>query len=81
MILLIVSCSPEEIIEDCGCVESQEIKVKKKVWTGGDWMEIEVWEKTSKWNNIEGCFTDKQTEYMVRNVSDYERWLVTCNNN
>ena len=81
MILLIVSCSPEEIIEDCGCVESQEIKVERRVWTGGDWMEVERWEKTNKWNNIQGCFTDEETQYMVRYVNDYQRWILNCYKN
>jgi hypothetical protein len=81
MILLIVSCSETEMINNCGCIESQQRYLDKKVWTGGAWMYYKEWQSTGENNNVDGCFTDKQTEYMVRNVSDYERWLVTCNNN
>ena len=81
MILLIVSCSsPEEIINDCGCIESQERYVDKKAWTGGAWLYYKEWQKTGQENKVEGCYTDKETEYMIRTVSDRERWLLTCKN-
>ena len=80
MILLIVSCSPEEIINDCGCIESQERYVDKKAWTGGAWLYYKEWQKTGQENKIEGCYTDKETEYMTREVGNNERWFVTCNN-
>jgi hypothetical protein len=80
MILLIVSCSQEEIINDCGCIENQERYVDRKIWTGGDWYYFKEWQKTGEKEKVEGCFTDKQAEYMTREVSSVERWFVTCNN-
>jgi hypothetical protein len=80
MILLIVSCSKEEELNNCGCVETQEMNVDKKIWTGGAWMYYKEWEKTDRQNNLDGCYTKKETDYMVTIVSERERWKVTCNN-
>jgi hypothetical protein len=80
MILLTVSCSQEEIINDCGCIENQERYVDRKVWTGGDWYYFKEWQKTGEKSKIEGCYTDKEAEYMIREVGYNERWFVTCDN-
>ena len=78
MIFIILSCSKEEEINDCGCIETQELLVNKKVWTGGAYLYTEEWQTTTNRNYIDGCYTTEESAYMVRQVSDRERWFITC---
>lgn len=78
MILLILSCSQEESINNCGCVEVQERNVTTNVWTGGAWMEQTKWTENGITNRIDGCFSPDELKYMTRQVDKYTRWYVTC---
>ena len=80
MILLILSCSENEEKGGCGCIESQERLIEVSVWTGGAWYDYEEWQESGNYNDIGGCFTIEETQYMTRQVSQRERWSVTCNN-
>jgi hypothetical protein len=80
IILIIFSCSIEDM-DKCLCFEVEEINVEKKVWTGGAWMYIKEWEDSGERKKVEGCYTDRQTQYMTRQVSYNQRWYVNCLNN
>ena len=80
MILLMISCSTEEEVNNCGCYQIEEIKIDKRVWTGGAYMYTTVWVESGESSFIEGCYTIDEASYMTRQVSDVERWILRCNN-
>lgn len=81
IILLILSCSKKEEQgdNDCGCIRTQEILVKDKFWTGGAFLEIDVWRTTGETRKVKGCYTDKEVEFMTDYNGSRERWLLNCN--
>ena len=80
MIFLTISCESEMQIP-CQCVEVQEVNVEVKAWTGGAWYYYYQWQETGKTQEIEGCYTDEEISYMVRQVGVNQRWFITCKNN
>ena len=80
IILITLSCSTEQdLINNCGCLETQQRKSEVRFWTGGAWMYEMRWNETGLVNSIEGCFTEQEAKYMTVQSSDTERWFVTCN--
>ena len=81
MILLMVSCSEEEVVViDCGCVEVQERLITTRSPYYPFWRTT-AWEESGVTNDLEECYTDEEISYMVREVGTRERWYITCSNN
>ena len=80
MIILMMSCESEMQIS-CECVEVQEVNREAKAWTGGAWYYYFQWEETGTTQSIEGCYTDEEISYMVRQVGANQRWFIKCKNN
>tara|TARA_R110000796_G_scaffold80412_1_gene178081 strand:- start:615 stop:881 length:267 start_codon:yes stop_codon:yes gene_type:complete len=80
MMILTMSCE-SEIQMSCECVEVQEVNREIKAWTGGAWYYYYQWEETGTTQSIEGCYTDEEISYMVRQVGANQRWFITCKNN
>ena len=80
MIILIMSCESEMQIS-CECVEVQEVNREAKAWTGGAWYYYFQWEETGTTQSIEGCYTDEEISYMIRQVGANQRWFIKCKNN
>ena len=81
MISLMLSCSEDVVIDNCGCFETQEVLRTIKLWTGGDWIYFDRFVETGAINYIDGCYTEEETKYMTFELNDRERWYVTCLNN
>ena len=81
IILLMVSCSGAEEIEiDCGCVEVQERLITTRSHVFPFW-ETSTWELSGVKNPLEGCYTDEEIPFLIREVGNKERWFITCSNN
>ena len=80
MIILMMSCESEMQIS-CECVEVQEVNREAKAWTGGAWYYYFQWEETGTTQSIEGCYTDEEISYMIRQVGANQRWFIKCKNN
>ena len=88
IILLMMSCEEEQSIDsriapesECSCVEVQELNIEIKAWTGGAWYYYFQWGESGLINDIDGCYTDEEISYMVRQVGVNERWYIVCENN
>ena len=81
IIILMMSCEESEMQISCECVEVQEVNREAKAWTGGAWYYYFQWEETGTTQSIEGCYTDEEISYMVRQVGSNQRWFIKCKNN
>jgi hypothetical protein len=80
ILIIMLSCSKDDEINDCGCVQSQEINKETTIYTGGAYMSFKSWKRSGRSRYFEGCFTESETEFMTVYLNDNERWIVTCNN-
>ena len=88
IMFLLMSCETEQKIDsrippesECLCVEVQELNIEIKAWTGGAWYYYFQWGESGLINDIDGCYTDEEINYMVRQVGVNERWYIVCENN